>query len=428
VKKHPLLWYSLATLLLLTPFGLRVLTWPTPRTPIVEPTLADAGRILFIHEWTPHDPLCASGDGLGPVYNATSCAACHRQGGLGGSGGLEHNVTTFLQQFPGRNGTTREGVVHAEGIKYQETLRDLDQRLPAISRPPLKMLLPPQGRRGEEVALLNLPPGLHLSQRNTPALFGARFIDAIPEHVIIAAERRQRLQSAGASPQSETEPVGRVLWLPNGRVGRFGWKAQSASLSDFVRAACAGELGLSNPGQDQPRPLNKPDYQAVGLDLTARQCDEMTAFVALLPRPLERVPSDASPRHTTEEGKRIFEQVGCAVCHTAQLGSVAGLYSDLLLHRMGQDLEGSGGYNQPPPSLPGSSPGEGALPDEWRTPPLWGVADSAPYLHDGRAATLEEAILLHAGQAAPAALRFRRLRPQERDQLLAFLSSLRAPG
>ena len=132
-------------------------------------------------------------------------------------------------------------------------------------------------------------------------------------------------------------------------------------------------------------------------------------------------------RHATEEGQRLFDQIGCASCHTPQLGSVAGLYSDLLLHRMGQDLEGGGSYNQPPPSLPGSSSSEGPLPDEWRTPPLWGVADSAPYLHDGRAATLEDAILLHAGQAAPAAGHFARLRPQEKEQLLAFLKSLRAP-
>jgi CxxC motif-containing protein (DUF1111 family) len=106
---------------------------------------------------------------------------------------------------------------------------------------------------------------------------------------------------------------------------------------------------------------------------------------------------------------------------------VQGLYSDLLLHRMGQPLEGGGSYDGPPPQAPQLSPGEGPLPDEWRTPPLWGVADSAPYLHDGRAASLEEAIKLHAGQGAGAAQRYARLSSDKRAQVIAFLRTLRAP-
>jgi CxxC motif-containing protein (DUF1111 family) len=83
-------------------------------------------------------------------------------------------------------------------------------------------------------------------------------------------------------------------------------------------------------------------------------------------------------------------------------------------------------YGAPQPSQgdPESTP----LPDEWRTPPLWGVADSAPYMHDGRAQTLEDAIRLHSGQAAFSAIRFNRANQTERDQLISFLKSLRAPA
>ena len=104
-----------------------------------------------------------------------------------------------------------------------------------------------------------------------------------------------------------------------------------------------------------------------------------------------------------------------------------GIYSDLLLHPMGEVLVGGGSYNEPPLNLPKFKPGEGPVASEWRTPPLWGVADSAPYMHDGRAATLEEAIKFHGGQAAAAAGRFAKLSKPEQRQLLGFLETLRAP-
>jgi CxxC motif-containing protein (DUF1111 family) len=161
--------------------------------------------------------------------------------------------------------------------------------------------------------------------------------------------------------------------------------------------------------------------------LSAEQCDQLTAFVASLPRPVERLPETLGAAEEARAGKKVFEAVGCADCHTPNLGSVEDIYSDLLLHRMGAPLVGSGSYNEPPPEIPDFKPGEGPRADEWRTPPLWGVADSAPYLHDGRAATLEEAIRLHGGQGASAAQRYARLSRHEQVELIAFLKTLRAP-
>src|SRR4030095_14519875 len=116
-----------------------------------------------------------------------------------------------------------------------------------------------------------------------------------------------------------------------------------------------------------------------------------------LHRPVERAPANPQEQESVANGRKHFHAVGCAECHVASLGSIDGLYSDLLLHRMGVQLVSGGSYTSPPPGVP-DSPGQQAQPDEWRTPPLWGVADSGPYLHDGRAATLHEAIRLHAGQ------------------------------
>ena len=93
----------------------------------------------------------------------------------------------------------------------------------------------------------------------------------------------------------------------------------------------------------------------------------------------------------------MFGQIGCAVCHTPDLGGVAGVYSDFLLHRVANPSGQGSGYAEVP-SVP--LPDDHPLPDEWKTPPLWGVADSAPYFHDGGSPTLEAAIRRHKGDAA----------------------------
>src|SRR6185437_3299292 len=126
--------------------------------------------------------------------------------------------------------------------------------------------------------------------------------------------------------------------------------------ASFVQAACANELGLGNPGQAQPRPLSKPWYQPGGYDLTLEQCDQITAFVASLPRPIERLPDESLLRGDAVEGKQVFHRIGCADCHMADVGEVKGLYSDLLLHDMGQPLEGGGSYNDDPPPLDPNRP------------------------------------------------------------------------
>src|SRR5262249_33853525 len=187
----------------------------------VDPAMAQAGEELFRHEWKPGDPLARGGDGLGPVFNASSCLACHHQGGPGGSGGLDSNVTTFTVRD---NLGTRQGVLHARAVRDQETLRQVHPDLPAVARPALALLVPLRGREREA---LRFPTGVHVSQRNTPALFGAKLIDDLPDRVLLAQEKEQRLRWALASPDSDHLPVGRVARLTDGRLGKFGWKGQS---------------------------------------------------------------------------------------------------------------------------------------------------------------------------------------------------------
>src|SRR5262249_269043 len=410
------------------PFVYRGAGWIWPHAKSVEAAMARAGKDLFQHEWTPNDPLANGGDGLGPVFNAKSCVACHSQGGVGGSGPVEFNVTTFTVRTGTPDEKPREGVIHRDAIspKFLETMNLVAANMPVTSQPLLSQLVQ-LATSGNHCLAPRFPRGVHFSQRNTPALSGVKLIAEIPYRDTSANERIHRVKWGMCSGDGEEAAVGGAVRFADGRIGRFGWKGQTASLSDFVQAACANELGLGNPGQKQPQPLRQPDYRPPGLDLTQEQCNPITAFVASLPRPVERLPADDLGREMAAIGKKLFTTVGCAECHTPDLGGVEGLYSDLLLHRMGQPLEGGGSYNDPPIEKPEVKPGEGPQPDEWRTPPLWGVADSAPYLHDGRAATLEQAIKLHAGQATRAAERYAKLRAPEQAQLIAFLKTLRAP-
>src|ERR1700677_2447413 len=123
-------WYVLAAVVVLGPVSVRMYSWPKHQPQIVDIGQAEEGKKLFTHEWTVNDPL-SGGDGLGPVFNATSCVACHHQGGVGGGGGLEHNVTTFISQ-PGGRGKVTQGVIHMRAIdeSFLETLALIDPTLP----------------------------------------------------------------------------------------------------------------------------------------------------------------------------------------------------------------------------------------------------------------------------------------------------------
>src|SRR5262249_50089952 len=152
--------------------------------------------------------------------------------------------------------------------------------------------------------------------------------------------------------------------------------------------------------------------------LSADQCEDLISFVASLPSPGRRRPRTDQHAAEIAAGQKLFKQVGCAVCHQPKLGDVDGIYSDLLLHDMGDSLsdnahyggstiiakEGGDGQVEPLPVIGGcevdaaKKPKFGAGPREWRTPPLWGLRDSAPYLHDGRAATIAHAITFHDGE------------------------------
>lgn len=220
-------------------------------------------------------------------------------------------------------------------------------------------------------------PQGHYALRRPQPLYGVGFFESVPRPELEAIVADQRMHA----PQH----AGRIAILTDGSVGRFGWKASTPSLRAFVETAFATELGVPH-SKDIPK---------------------VTRYLQLLAAP----PRLGSNVH---QGRMLFDFIGCADCHRPQLRTPDGTidpYTDLLLHDMGAAMA--------------SFPEGAASASEYRTAPLWGIARTgSPFLHDGRAHSLAEAIELHGGQAADSAAAFDMLSQSDRAALLRFLKSL----
>lgn len=422
-----------------------------------EASSADAierGQELFERSWQPGHRPVGMMDGLGPLFNERSCIACHDQGGIGGAGPLDKNVDLITAEVP-RNEDKRQTlnerltklhpgfrrgwsiVLHRFNSEAADYNPQREQLL-GIKLAPNGDLLPGEFGKDDVVGIAQLVPykrlvtsdrSLTWTTRNTTPLFGMGLIDKVPNTYLAQVAETQRHENHLVT--------GRVL-------GKFGWRGQSASLLDFVRGACAAELGLEPEFviQGASNAQVRNTFQPRGFDLSSEDCQELTDFVANLPAPRRLAAIDSHHAAQIERGEKRFDSVGCAVCHRPQLASINGIYSDLLLHDMGERLSDPSPAPEKLSVIPSSSlptyygadltptvsPGElRVLTREWKTPPLWGVRDSGPYLHDGRAATLEEAITWHAGEANLSVKRFARLSANQKGDVVAFLMSLAAP-
>jgi CxxC motif-containing protein (DUF1111 family) len=379
-------------------------------------------------------------DGLGPTFNAPACAACHVRDGIGLPPDAEHPTRAGLLlrlSVPGRdphggpasdpvygtqlndravNGVPAEGRV---GVRYRPRRGAYSDGTAYELRAPTYSLL--------DLAFGPPSPDLMVSPRIAPAMIGMGLLEAIPEGDVVAAADPPDADGDGVSGR-----VNRV-WNPatqRTELGRFGWKANVASVEAQVAGAFVGDIGITSPVQhDENCPEAQTACRAAATggrpEVDRERFDDIVFYSRVLAVPKRR---PARPPATDRAGAETFVALGCAACHTpeqrAATSTIPALsdrtihpFTDLLLHDMG-------------PGLADGRPEFRADGREWRTPPLWGlglleeVAGDLALLHDGRARTIEEAILWHGGEARRARERFRKLDAADRRELVAYLESL----
>ncbi len=346
-----------------------------------------AGKGLFDKVFTPEE-------GLGPLFNENQCSACHTD--------------------PASGGTGEQRVVKATRFVAPATCDflagDRGQNVRQQATAPLK---------GLGVERETVPPEATEHGRFTPPfLFGLGLVEAIPENQILSRADPEDRDGDGIS--------GRPGRTRNGTMGRFGRKADVATLADFVSSALRLEMGVTNsmapveqglnggplPAKVDPVPDPEVDLQ------TVQRLADFVRFLA--PLPLAPLAADAR-RDSVIRGERLFTNLGCPSCHVPSMTTgrsdipaldrkAVHLYSDLLLHDMGSELADVCGV--------------GAAPAELRTALLTGLRYREAFLHDGRALDVSDAILAHGGEAARARAAFAQLDLASQQLLLIFLETL----
>ena len=412
-----------------------------------------AGRALAHQPWVKAPTSTTARDGLGPLFNARSCLGCHIEGGRGTlpDDNSEAVFTAFVRlSIPGEEQKLGSVPEPGYGQQIQTQATGLMSQLglppgPDDLKPEADLRINwqyhshtyPDGRvvelREPELDLRQLSYGeLHpdtlFSLRQAPGMFGTGLIAAIKQADIDAlADPADENRDGISGRVNQVWSVSEQATVP----GRFGWKANRPDLEVTVAAAFADDIGISNPlfpvqpctsvqslCQQQPNGNN-----ADGFEIPEDLLHLVVEFLRHTGTPAARLTEDLNA------GQEAFNIAGCQQCHqpsfiTAENAPAAHLanqriwpYSDFLLHDMG-------------PLLADERPDFQATGSEWRTAPLWGiglqktVGADLSLLHDGRARSVEEAILWHGGEAAKARALFEAMSADTRRQLIAFVEAL----
>jgi CxxC motif-containing protein (DUF1111 family) len=346
-----------------------------------------AGKTIFEREFDPRE-------GLGPVFNNTSCAKCHDQGAIGGGsdtletryGQVIDGVFNSLTQFDGQ-------LLHSKGIGLFNGVDFVGEVVP--------------------------PEANVVAQRRTNPLFGLGLVNAVPDQTLMDIAQYEQ--------EFTPETAGRALVLTDvfsGQpvVGRFGWKSQIGTVLTFSGNAFLNEMGITTPFFPHENPPGGDAALLAANPARTNPNDTTEAVMQLADHTTFLAPPPQRPfTREAKLGERLFRGVGCANCHLPKMttgpNEVAALdevdffpYSDFLVHDMGSLNDG---IAQPP-----------ATTQQMRTAPLWGARIRTSFLHDGRARTIRDAILAHDGQGKAARDNFANLDEREKAKVLAFINTL----
>ena len=330
------------------------------------------GRRVFDRDWR-------QSEGLGtPDINADSCRSCHQKPVIGAAGGLDTNVTRF--------GFDNFGAGPFEDLPGGQVAS--------------------KGRRPDTPGREDADPTADIfEQRQTPSVLGLGLIDTISDLEVLSHEDPNDIDGNGCRGVARMIDIAGVM-----EVGKFGWKSQVPTLSDFLRDASTGEIGLTLVDDGRGFGLLSDSDSVPDPEFPPDDFADMLFYCAHLAYP----PRGGNPDPQVAVGEQLFDEIGCSICHIPSMEGTDGpvpLYSDLLLHDIHpDDFRGMGE--------------DGAAVGFYRTPPLWGIRDTAPYLHDGRATTLEDAILAHEDEASIMMRDYFALTAEEKEALILFLSDL----
>ena len=341
-----------------------------------------------------NNQIFTAATGLGPLFVATSCGSCHAGDGKG------HPFSTL----------TRFGQIDETGNQF------LKLGGPQLQHHAIPGFAPEQ-----------IPTGATFSKLTPPANTGLGFLDAVSDAEILAWADPNDLDSDGISGvanwielKSYVVPRAESVEQNGKYIARFGKKGATYDLLQQTAQAYNQDIGITSTYES----IDTHSGVEFDPEISNQTIQDVVFYLKTLKAPVTRLQDDA-----VLKGKDLFSTIGCGKCHREEMkitnSSIQSLsnktfypYSDLLLHNMGSGLDD--GYTE------GS-----ATTSEWRTPPLWGLglsknSQGGQYflLHDGRAKSIEEAILLHGGEATQTMEKFRPLTVEEKSKLIRFLESL----
>jgi CxxC motif-containing protein (DUF1111 family) len=342
-----------------------------------------------------NDDIFTIEKGMGPLFVANSCGTCHAGDGKG------HPFST-LTRF-GQTDSTGNKFLHMGGPQLQH------RSIPGFQ---------PEA----------IPAGATFSNFTPPANTGLGFLEAVPDAMLLALADENDANNDGIS--------GRPNWISvpeysiirpqsisrnNKYIGRFGKKAAVYDLLQQTANAYNQDMGITSSFEH----FNTYDGQDADPEVSNQTVQDVVFYLQTLKAPVPRQQKDEK----IISGRQVFTSIGCDKCHTPELKTgefpVEALsnksffpYSDFLLHDMGDEL--NDGYTE------GT-----ALTSEWRTPPLWGLGLSKNsqggnyfLMHDGRAPSIQAAIMLHGGEGQQSKVAFTQLSDAQKQELVKFLESL----